>query len=54
MEHKEETTITEEYNKGFSEGYLAALSDYLNDECTDAVIAEAREWADKKEARAHR
>jgi hypothetical protein len=54
MEHQETATITEEYNRGFSEGYLAALADYINDECTDAIIVEAREWADKKERRAHR
>lgn len=43
--------MNEDYEKGYAEGYLAALADYLNDECTDAIVVEARQWAEKKEAR---
>lgn len=37
------------YDDGFKDGYLEALVDYLNDECTNAMIVEAREWQLKRE-----
>jgi hypothetical protein len=54
MEYIEEPLITEEYDAGYKAGYLDALADYLNDECTSAIIVEAREWAEKTERHAHR
>jgi hypothetical protein len=41
-------------NTEYAEGYAQALMDILDDECTDPMVVEAREWMDKKERRAHR
>ena len=40
-------------NEDYQQGYMQALSDLLDDECTSPVIAEAREWMDKKERHAN-
>ena len=54
MEYITEPLITEEYDAGYKAGYLDALADYFNDECTSAIIIEAREWAEKMGRNAHR
>ena len=40
-------------NDEYSEGYAQALIDILDDECTNPMVVQAREWMDKKEHRAN-
>ena len=37
----------------YDDGYMDALRDILDDECTNPSVVEAREWMDKKARRAH-
>jgi hypothetical protein len=37
------------YDDGFHDGYRKALENYLDDECTDPIVIEARECQSKKE-----
>ena len=37
----------------YDDGYMDALHDLFDDECTHPSVIEAREWMDKRSRRAH-
>lgn len=49
-----EDTGSYQYSEGFEDGYSRALTDFLDDECLNPIVVQAREWYDKKENNAHR
>jgi hypothetical protein len=46
--------MTGDYQQGFSDGYTAALEDFLNDEANSPLVVQALEWYEKKVRNADR